>query len=525
MAYQSGTTSGTRDYHDLLNKAVDFACSSHIASALINAAGTGYTVGDVLTITHASAHLAATLEVLTVGGGGQVSTFAIRNAGAFAAQVVSATVSAGGTGYTNGSILQVEGGTWTNRVKFTATVTAGAVTSVALFEGGGSYAAFPSNPAATTVVGPSGVAGSGCTLTLTTQALLSTTAVAPTGGTGTGATFDLTLAATGMTAVRNLNNVSTNSVLDEREVVLQGTVAGGAPPIFGLRTYTQGAGVSTNYGWILFGMDSFNDGLATTAQSNVGPLLTPGTGGSNLLTFNVSEAFWFNVTGRRMIVVRKAQGGALLTYQSLYAGLGNPFGSTTAYPYPMYLSASTHVSNRPPDAGSNIVTGLTELYSDSATQSPAWFRHPGTGVWTNVRNAGANVSNDQVNLYPLGETQHATSGPDQIEANGSFRFFADLALTSGGVPSAVLWPTIGDGEPLLFPCVVKQTPNSASALNDSDTAPRLELDHVFWLSARRADGGVMVAEDTVTDQDGNRYRVFPNVGRTQLYSYFALRES
>ena len=48
----------------------------------------------------------------------------------------------------------------------------------------------------------------------------------------------------------------------------------------------------------------------------------------------------------------------------------------------------------------------------------------------------------------------------------------------------------------------------------------MELDGVFWIT-----GFGLSSEDTVTDASGNVYRVFQNGGRTQLYSYMAVKEA
>lgn len=74
----------------------------------------------------------------------------------------SATVQAGGSGYTDGDVLTLVGGTGT-AATFTASVTAGAVTGVTLLTAG-SYSVTPSNPVATTAAPPG---GTGCTLNVT----------------------------------------------------------------------------------------------------------------------------------------------------------------------------------------------------------------------------------------------------------------------------------------------------------------------------------------------------------------------
>jgi len=530
MAWHAGTTTtGPNHYRDLLSRLVAAATSKHVSALPINNGGTGYTDGDVLTISHASEPtvtpntMPCRFEV-TAAGGVVTGIRRILSAGSFSLRVASATVAAGGSGYVVGDVIEVQGGTATEKAKFrVATLSGSAVATVTLFESGGAYSAAPSSPASTVGVGPSTFAGNNaCTLTLTTQAEIGVIGIAATGGTGTDATFNLTLTASGWAAQRNRNNFSVNSINDEKEVVLLGTVAGGDAPLVGMRTYTQDVTPNIRYGWVTFAMDFYNDSVSIESQSNVGPATTVGTTGVNLLMFNASEAWWFSVTGRRLLGVRKAQGGALLTYQSFYLGLMNPFGTTAESPYPMYLSGSSSVSNRAPDAASNLVTGLTELFSESSTACPAFFRHPGTGAYTRVQNASAGGALRANVLYPLGNPNRAgTAGEDFISTEGTYQFYVGIGQHSGAAATVLLFPTLVGFETLLVPCTVISAPTTADA--DPDATPRGELDQVFWISATKSDGGVMTPEDTVTIGT-QRYRVFPNAGRAERYSFFVLKE-
>lgn len=76
-------------------------------------------------------------------------------------KAASATVAAGGTGYTNGDTLTLAGGTFVQAATFTATVSGGVVTAVTPVNPG-AYTTTPSNAASTT-----GGTGSGCTLNVT----------------------------------------------------------------------------------------------------------------------------------------------------------------------------------------------------------------------------------------------------------------------------------------------------------------------------------------------------------------------
>jgi hypothetical protein len=131
-------------------------------SAQPSAAGTGYAVGDTLTLS---------------GGTGTAAIFMVA-----AVKAVSATVAAGGSGYFVNDIITVNGGTQSfggsallggapAQFKVTATNNGagpGAVTTVAL-QTAGSYNSTPSNNASTTDV--TTTAASGCTLTVTYGAI------------------------------------------------------------------------------------------------------------------------------------------------------------------------------------------------------------------------------------------------------------------------------------------------------------------------------------------------------------------
>jgi hypothetical protein len=81
----------------------------------------------------------------------------------------ASTIGSGGTGYTVGDTLTVSGGVFTSAATFTvATVSAGVITGLTFVQGG-FYTTFPSNPAATT-----GGTGSGATINLNAGVLQST---------------------------------------------------------------------------------------------------------------------------------------------------------------------------------------------------------------------------------------------------------------------------------------------------------------------------------------------------------------
>lgn len=526
MAFQKGTSAASGSYRGLLTRLVAFATSKHVSAVAVNAGGTGYTVGDILTVTHAGAYAPLLLEVLTLSGSA-VATVAIRSAGAFSSRVASATVNAGGTGYTTGHIVRLTTGTFTEFGKFTVTASAGVATAVAVFETGGAYSADPTLTASPTTSNIGLGSGTGLTVNVTMTGLIGTSGITCTGGTGSGATFDLTLTDTGWSALWNRNNYSFNSITDEKEVILQGTVAGGDAPLVGIRSYTATSG-DTRYGWLIAGMDSYNSGLTFATQPNVGPDVVPSTNnGICLLMFDNAQSYWFRVTPRKLVAVIKAVGASVTSYTSMYAGLLNPFGTQVESPYPMYLSGSTRAYSRKPDVGGFFVTGLTELFSDTIGLCPAVFRHPSTGAWTTVQNSNNGSAITTIVLYPIGAQALANSNPaneDDIGQYGQFNFQmggAGVSLASGSAPTQIVMPTLGSNELLLIPPTI--LPGS-SGDNTSEIVPRGELDGVYWIPGNKSDASVVASEDTITI-GSLRYTIFANAHRTERYSFFAVAEN
>lgn len=95
-AFQTGSATG---HIDLLEQLRDFVSSDHVSAAVINAAGTGYVVGDILTVAGGTFFVAATVSVETVGGGGDVTSVKIRQSGGYTADpTLTGNAVTGGTG-------------------------------------------------------------------------------------------------------------------------------------------------------------------------------------------------------------------------------------------------------------------------------------------------------------------------------------------------------------------------------------------------------------------------------------------
>lgn len=96
MSYHKGTAT---DYKDLLDKLVEFSTAIGLQSVdSIAAAGTGYVVGDILTLSGGTSVYKATLRVTTLGGGGAITGTKIVEAGAYSIAPADPVGHTGGTG-------------------------------------------------------------------------------------------------------------------------------------------------------------------------------------------------------------------------------------------------------------------------------------------------------------------------------------------------------------------------------------------------------------------------------------------
>lgn len=92
--YQRGTAT---DYQDLLDQLVEIATATHVSAVAIAAGGTGYTVGDVLTLSGGTGTHATTVEVTSVAAG-VVDGIKLRDGGAYSVVPSSPASTTGGTG-------------------------------------------------------------------------------------------------------------------------------------------------------------------------------------------------------------------------------------------------------------------------------------------------------------------------------------------------------------------------------------------------------------------------------------------
>lgn len=545
MNWQAITTSNSEQafYRDLLAQWVQVATSKHVATvSSIVSGGTGYVVGDVLSYTHASATHGATFEVTAVSSG-VITQLRIVNGGAFGRRVASVAVGAsGGSGYVVGDIVEIDeshvaGTDFRQRCKMIVdTVSSGAVTALSIFEGGGNYdgGTDPSaSDATTTAIGGAGGGGSGLVVDTTMQAITGTTSLSLTGGTGSGAQVDVTLANSGHVTLRDDHDYTTpHGETDEKQVVLQGTVAGGDEPLVGYITFFEESGATDYWGVLQVVMDAYNDGLALENQvgANTSSDTISTTAGAYVPSFNEAETCWLSMDGRSIRGVNKTIGTSVNAYHQFGQGLLDPFGTATEAPYPMFQVGSVsgsrvwaETSTAPID-----VTGFCEAFRNSNRTSSLFYRRVADGLYLGIENGRGTSFPVTVqtarNVFPIGEpAQGLTSDPDFIANNGNFGWHGSITQNDGSSPTILLMPAEGTDEHTLLPAVIELRVSKTAPI---EFGPAGRFPNVYWCSGTKTDGTTLGAEDTLRDPNDPTivYRVFPTGVRTETYSFVAMRE-
>ncbi len=544
MAWQPEVGSGTdraTDSKDFLTKLVQFSCSKHVATVAVNNGGTAtYVVGDIMTLTHASAHLDARFEVTSVSTG-VITGLRIVASGAFAQQAVSATVSAGGSGYQVGDILWVSGGSSRMPAKFeVATLSGSAVATVTLYEGGGVYATTPSNPAATVGVGndvPATYAGDdACTLTVTYQALLTPlTAVAITGGSGGGSpTVDITFAETGWAVDgRDHNDWADDdrALGNEKQVTLVGDATGFTnKPYAHFATGATASGLNWRHWLEVWGSVAHNSGLTIDNQPGIGAGYVSDGGSFLLFPQNVANDvdFWFSVDDLRVMAFMNENPSASTDngrYMSLYVGFMDRAKTETEDPFPAIQFASGRDRDGDPGVSSAQITSMAECRASSS--GPAWYYIAELPGWVQLKsNDTGSVGTRTDTIWPFGEPprESGSFNLDFIVGDSPIMLNDGVILRNRASSSRVLRPTPGTTDLyFLFPLVVIRRLNPTPS--EGTDSIRGQLRGTFWLYNDDGSGSAITnfSEDYITIGT-DRYRIFHNHAQTERYQYMAVKE-
>lgn len=421
------------DYRDLLDDLRDFVSSDHVATAAPNAAGTGYVVGDILTIAGGTFHVQATVEVTQVGGGGEVQVVRIQQSG----------------GYT---------------------------------------------------VNPS-------------------TPNTPTGGTGTGCTLDLTFSGILWTVNRDDQTAAHDPA--ETELQLQGVGSGSDEVYVGIRTYFNAGTDARN--WELAGFTGFDSGETWENQPGKSPgRFDDPIGGAFVPLQLATMNYWFNIDGRRIIVVAEV-GGA---YSSAYLGFMNQYATDTEYPYPMLIMGSTSDFEQRFTATEIWYSGISDPIKHQ-DDDPTTHRGPGLvrftdGQWYTVANSEMNTGTTRsaftavAGVYPVLLPVNPDNEND--DENRWYPTFAQDQMSEFvplvGVPGteSKIWaPTPDTGGDIYptWPCTVMMTNPSRQILG--------EMDDVRWFPAAI---GPVSNEDTFIN---DAFTAFQCGNRTEPWARFLIR--
>ncbi len=351
------------------------------------------------------------------------------------------------------------------------------------------------------------------------QAIIGTSAIAQTSttGSGTGATFDLTLTDTGMTAVHNRNEGTSDSVTDQKEVVLQGTVSGADAPYIGFFTYRTDNGGQKRYGIACFGMTAFNSGLALSAQPGIGPLAwtTGSSSGSHILVAEevAENNLWgIHVDGRCITgFIRGNIATEADSYHTFYVGLGDGFGPTTTSPYPMVIAASSNNHDRRTSDLSS--TGLAEAFQDPIGGGPIYYLRKSDKSWQTVRNTITPSSEQNTNvMWPRGLISEASDNEHLFVEDNNWRMLNDGVIGSGIRANVLgkIYPCPGSSPVWTFqPLTIFSS--GGSGAQTVNTEPVARLRNCFFGPTVNESGAVHTAEDEVpgeTDSDA-RYIAIP----------------
>ncbi len=509
MAFIFGTSTNYQTFADMLSR-VAIGTSLQAISA-VAVAGTGYVVGDIVTVDGGTSDVGASIEVLTVGGGGEILTARIRNAGLYTttpandatvsggtgsgaeftltwdtngwvrrraegcpSAVQSAAVAAGGTGYTVGDILTVSGGTFGHAATLRVlTAPAGVVGTVEVVDPG-DYSAAPSNPASTT------------------------------GGTGTSCTVNLTMG-TG-----------------EVTVIVEGEGSGSDEIYLGWKTFFDSGSGARNM--VLHGFTGFESAITYNDQPGRSPGLETATsgadfGGCYMLLSNATVTWWIRVTPRAIVCVAKI--GTCYSWGG--GGFVNPYATSGEWPYPIWVGGTTDLRFALPGTAQIQTGGFPDPVSSISAQARCLQVRTADGSWNSGYNsivgsgATRNSRTDGVQTYPAGSynlSAVGTPSEDQwYSTSVSWPQFIPTAGSPGTQTSRLLRSQFTGGDRFLrIPVTVMEGTPVQAILG--------EIEGIFWFDVA-ATG--LVAENRLIE-GADRYTVFPLGTRGDNWAHYALKE-
>ena len=478
MAFHTGTAT---NHIDMVDELIQFATSDHILTVAVNAAGTGYTVGDVLTVIGGTSLFAATFEVVTITGGGGTGPitatppWVVRRR---TQEALSATIATAGTAYTVGD--QITLATEDAIGEGTA-----AVFNVDSITGGGG-------------TGPIDV------LSLVTAGDYEAEQTVPgdiagTGGTGSGAELNVTFQDAGTTT--------------DATWIIEGSGSGAEVILVGGRTFTEGSA----FNWELAGFTAYTAALIYEDQAGISPgrydaSVANDKPGAYVPLNNSSFTYELYITSSRI----KVQCAVGTSDVSAYLGFPNRFGTSLEFVYPLIVLGCTNDFDRVFSDTGNGYGGMVDPHGSTNTNEygPGFIRLPG-GTWDTITNRfGTGSNNDHVIVSPCQDPPIAVSQEDRFQ---SVSLLNAVFPRSGfpGIQSLRMLPSPGDIVTLLPTMLIGWEAQPGQFLG--------ELDETYVVSAD-TDATNIVSGNTI-EVDGEIYVVYQNCTRSNTFAHFVQKRA
>lgn len=135
------------------------------------------------------------------------------------------------------------------------------------------------------------------------------------------------------------------------------------------------------------GADGYNSLVDYNSQMGLSP-------DAGALCWDTSTPYWFFASGRRFIIILKVG----TVYECVYCGLILPYGTTSEYPYPMFIGGTTD--------------SLYRRFSDTSFMHGSFFNPRSEGAWLRMHDGSyLECTNYQTNGAEAGESHGAQVHP------------------------------------------------------------------------------------------------------------------
>ena len=283
--------------------------------------------------------------------------------------------------------------------------------------------------------------------------------------------------------------VSGSAMTDFAELIVRPVGNGSFRPIVAFRSsHDVPAGL---YNWQLIMAQDFDTAEPFLSQPNRSLR-------SYVPLSNNTLTYWFYVNDRRVICVFKVA----TSYSSLYAGLFLPYALPSEYRRPLFVCG-----NSPSRVAINDNNNVTSFIAEPGQGNAAFMDM--SDNWINVINRISSSVTAEPNLVA-----NTTSGflwPKKTDRSSSA---SQISNTSAWAyhQNIILRPNLA-GEMPLFQCQLFSAPE-----NNGNGAIMGAIDGVYDTP------GFGRSPEQVVTFGGSDFRLFPNMGRTNLSNYMAIEE-